>query len=381
MASPKFIDAKLTSFIESVTCVADLTPLLDVMFGLTEMKNLVKQKLSIMNAQQKQKLYVKAAPMDEVLPEHIVQYMIGFTDLKNLELVNKSFRKYCNSVKRFVIRQGQTKWEKEFNELHSDLRNKRIINVYPSPHYNTLPLAIRHAQSGDTLLLFPGTYSYVDIHMTGECIEKNIKLIGYNSKAIIDGWCISPVGNDCFNEIEFCGKYSYIRNITLNMYGYCMCTGKKCSAFYLEDCVINSDGFALLVSAEVKTVKIKNCVVNCDDSGFVFYGSPELIEIDACVFENCCDNASGEYSHCIVLHSDSARSVKQAKFKCVGNHFKNNFGLPIVAENPSEINLEDTHILNNTWCYNQLDIVIPELRNDQVNPNKTYAFTQIQKPN
>eukprot|EP01083_Nonionella_stella_P080735 221967_1 len=374
MASSMFIDAKLISLVERATCVQDLTPLLNVIFGVAEMKNLVKQKLSTMYTQQKQSLYAKASPMDDVLPEHIVQYMIGFTDLRNLDLVNKSFQKCCNSVKRLVIRQYETNWQKEFNDL-SDFSKNKIINVYPSQHYNHLPLAIQHAQSGDTLLLYPGTYIYYD----AMSIDKSIKLIGYNSNVIIETSAFRPL--DTLDDIVFSGKYTYLQNLRLDVHDYVMNTERDGSSLYMEDCIINFDSFALHSGVGTKTVKIRNCVMNGEygnDSGLLFFSRPELLEIESCIFRNCCRNGGSDYSHCIVLHTKM--SGKQAKFKCVANRFENNFGLPIVAEHPHEINQEDTQILNNTWCYNH-KIVIPELRDDKVNPNEIYPFTRIQMLN
>eukprot|EP01083_Nonionella_stella_P170519 580457_1 len=174
MASSMSLNIKLISLVESATCIQDLTPLLNIVLGLTEIKDIVKQRLSVMNIPQKRDLYLKAAPMDELLPRHIVQYMIGFNeDLRQTALVNKTFHKCSKSSQRLLLQQTVTVWQNEFNNLHSDLGNNRIINVYPSMRCNTLPLAIQHAQSGDTLIIHEGTYVFQQDYR----MDKNIKFI------------------------------------------------------------------------------------------------------------------------------------------------------------------------------------------------------------
>eukprot|EP01083_Nonionella_stella_P282726 962069_1 len=154
MASPMLINQTLMSLTESATSIQDLTPLLNSMFRLTEMKDIVQQRLSTMNISEQTDLHFKVSPMDEVLPHHIVQYMIGFNeDPRHIALVNKTLHQCCKSSQRLFLRQQQTDWEREFNDLQSDFGNNRIINVYSSPHHNTLPLAIERARSGDTLVI------------------------------------------------------------------------------------------------------------------------------------------------------------------------------------------------------------------------------------
>eukprot|EP01083_Nonionella_stella_P273100 926386_1 len=166
MASLLCSNLKLVSIVGNATCIQDLMPLLNSIFDLTEMKDIVKQRLSTLNVQQKQKACLKASPMDEVLPRCIVQHIIGFNDdLRQTKLVNKIFHECCDSVQRLVLdvlRQQPTNWQSEFTNLHSDFKDNRIINVYPSAHYNTLPCAIEHAQPGDTLLIHQGVYEFHD---------------------------------------------------------------------------------------------------------------------------------------------------------------------------------------------------------------------------
>eukprot|EP01084_Bolivina_argentea_P058743 107244_1 len=148
MSSPILITQTLVSLVERATCIQDLTSLLNSMFRLTEMKDIVQQRLSTMNISEKTNLHFKVPPMDEVLPHHIVQYMIGFSeDQRNVALVNKTFHQCCKSSQRLFLRQQQTDWEREFNDLQSDFGNNRITHVYSSPHHNTLPLAIEHAHA------------------------------------------------------------------------------------------------------------------------------------------------------------------------------------------------------------------------------------------
>eukprot|EP01083_Nonionella_stella_P019146 53227_1 len=119
----------LLNLIESAKCVEDLNPLMNAMFGLKNMKDTMKQHLSTMNVSQKRDLHLKASPIDDVLPHHIVQHMIGFNDdLRPTALVNKTFHKCCKSSQRIFLRQQQTDLEKEFNDLHPDFGNNRIVN-------------------------------------------------------------------------------------------------------------------------------------------------------------------------------------------------------------------------------------------------------------
>eukprot|EP01084_Bolivina_argentea_P058742 107242_1 len=148
MSSPILITQTLVSLVERATCIQDLTSLLNSMFRLTEMKDIVKQRLSAMNISQKRDLHLKVSPMDELLPHHIIQYIFGFNeDHRNVALVNKTFHKCSQSAQRILLRQQQTDWQREFNDLHSDFGNNRITHVYSSPHHNTLPLAIEHAHA------------------------------------------------------------------------------------------------------------------------------------------------------------------------------------------------------------------------------------------
>eukprot|EP01083_Nonionella_stella_P104579 299945_1 len=153
-----------------------------------------------MDISEKTNLHFKVSPMDEVLPHHIVQYMIGFNeDQRNVALINKTFHQCCKSSQRLFLRQQQTDWEREFNALHSDFGNNRIINVYSSPHHNTLPLAIEHAQSGDTLVIHQGVYEFQEEYV----MNKSIKLIGYGSNVVIKGVrnaCNKLIGYGVRNE-------------------------------------------------------------------------------------------------------------------------------------------------------------------------------------
>eukprot|EP01083_Nonionella_stella_P217879 781848_1 len=181
MAATISINMRLTSLIENATCIQDLTPLLNIMFRLTEMKDMMKQQLSTMNISQKHDLYLKASPMDHVLPHHILQYIIGFNeDLRHSALVNKTFHTCYKSAQRLLLRRQQTDWQKEFNHLYSDFDNNRIINVYPSPHYNVLTLATQHARPGDTLLIHQGVYQFEQKYE----VNKDITLIGYDSEVV-----------------------------------------------------------------------------------------------------------------------------------------------------------------------------------------------------
>eukprot|EP01083_Nonionella_stella_P030670 84045_1 len=370
MSSPILITQTLVSVVERATCIQDLTSLLNSMFRLTEMKDIVKQRLSAMNISQKRDLHLKVSPMDELLPHHIIQYMVGFNeDHRNVALVNKTFHKCSQSAQRLLLRQQQTDWQREFNDLHSDFGNNRITHVYSSTHQNTLPLAIEHAQEGDTLIIHQGVYEF-----EGEyAMDKNIKLIGYGSNVIFKTRESEPdYGCELF---MFKAQYAYLQNIRFEFgdESWLQIEREDCS-FYMENCVISFNFLGLEID-RAKTVKIKNCVIKGgerNNTGFDCWCQPEILEIESCVFENCCrTTATTREDHCIVFGQESP-----TKFRCIGNEFKNNFGLPIVAPNPDKINMECIQILNNTWSYNH-DIVIPSFRN--VNPNKIYPYTHIQK--
>eukprot|EP01083_Nonionella_stella_P170518 580454_1 len=343
-----------------------------------------------MGTEEKQDLHLKALPIDELLPHHVIQYMIGFNgDLRHIELVNKTFHKSCKSSQRLFLRQQQTDWQKEFNDLHSDFGSNRMLNVYPSPRplCNTLALAIRHAQSGDTLLIHEGVYVFEESYE----MDKNIKLIGHGSNVII-----RTSHSDESIELDFTAQYTYIQNIRFDIggrYSQIYIEREGCS-FYMETCFIYSNLVALEVAA-CKTIKIKNCVIKGGDYNqvaFDFKCQPDILEIESCVFENCCRNGNRimrRSCHCIVLYMslwvyESTKRANATQFRCVGNHFKNNFGLPIVATNPCELTeLVDIQILNNTWCYNTTsnqDFVIPSFDSFQdVNANEIYPLTDIQK--
>eukprot|EP01083_Nonionella_stella_P258875 884295_1 len=256
MASSMSLNIKLISLVESATCIQDLTPLLNIVLGLTEIKDIVKQRLSVMNIPQKRDLYLKAAPMDELLPRHIVQYMIGFNeDLRQTALVNKTFHKCCQSAQRLLLRQQQTDWQKEFTHLHSDFSNNRITNIYPSSHFNTLAFAIQHAKSGDTLLIHQGVYAFKQDYE----VNKNIKCIGYDSNVIIKGFNPDYYARAPTASL-FSGQCMYFQNITFEMgHNFWMSVEREDCSFYMENCVIRSNGLTLgIITAE--TVKIRNCV-------------------------------------------------------------------------------------------------------------------------
>eukprot|EP01083_Nonionella_stella_P134752 409942_1 len=366
MASSLSVNLKLVSLIESVTCIQDLMPFLNAMFGvspLTELKEIMKQRLSTMHIQQKHDLYLKASPMDEVLPQCIVEYVIGFNDdLRSIELVNKTFHKCCDSIQRRVLRKKETEWQTEFNKLHSDFKDNRIINVYPSTHHNTLPLAIEHAQSGDTLLIHQGVYQFKEPYT----LNKSIKLIGYGPNVFVKASCDDPhkLRAAFYANIVFSAQYAYLQNITFEIEWMMDIVEEVCS-FYMENCVMKSEWVALRIS-KAKTVKIRGCVIHANLIGIDVARFPtKMLQIESCVFENCCRDAEEEDEHCIVLKTGD----QKAKFKCVGNHFKNNWRLPIVADNPSKINSET---MNNTCCYDQDGEI--ELFYSEANTNKIYPY-------
>eukprot|EP01083_Nonionella_stella_P022693 62727_1 len=241
-------ELNLFSLIESATCIQDLTPLLNIVFSLDEMKNLTKKRVSIMDIHQKQDSYLKVSPMDEVLPHCIVQYVIGFNeDLRTIQLVNQTFHECCDSAQRLWLRQQHTNWQAEFTPDH------RIINVYPSAHYNTLPLAIEHAQSGDTLIIHQGVYEFQQEYE----LDKNIKLIGYGSNVIIKA--CNGRDSQTLLEISFNAQYMYLQNVTFEIDDtFWMCVQGEVHLFCMENCVIHSDSVALSINL-VKAVKIKNC--------------------------------------------------------------------------------------------------------------------------
>eukprot|EP01083_Nonionella_stella_P199082 730308_1 len=131
MASPSLINQTLMSLIDSTTCIKDLTPFMNIMFGLTEMKDIVKHRLSGMNISQKRDLHFKVSPMDELLPHRIVQYMIGFNeDLRPIALINKTFHKCCKSLQRLLLRQQQfASIKRQFIEFnHKRTNGQHIMN-------------------------------------------------------------------------------------------------------------------------------------------------------------------------------------------------------------------------------------------------------------
>eukprot|EP01083_Nonionella_stella_P218318 782992_1 len=358
------INLELVSLIETATCIQDLTPLLSKVVGLAEMKDILKQRVSTMDIQQKRDLYFKGSPMDDVLPQCIVQSVIGFNDdLRQIALVNKTFHKCCDSVQALVLKKKKTDLQTEFNDLHSDFKNNRIINVYPSTHHNinTLRLAMEHAQSGDTLFIHQGVYQLPRSYQY--VWKKSIKLIGYGP-----GVCI-----ESSLSIVFYVQYAYLQNLTFNIDIYPMDIREICS-FYMENCVIKFDCIALNIDG-AKTVKIKDCIIkggSCNMIGFNVIHAPETFEIESCVFENCACDAVATDDHCIAI----TKSTKQSKFKCVANRFKNNWGFPIAAEDPSEINMEHAQIMNNTCICDQdrdRDVLYSE-----ANPNKIYSYDMSQ---
>eukprot|EP01083_Nonionella_stella_P280658 954762_1 len=243
MSSPMLITQALVSLIENATCVQDLTPLLNAMFNsrLTEIKNIAKQRLSAMNISQKRDLHFKVSPMDELLPHDIIQYMVGFNDdLRNVALVNKTFHKCCKSARILFLRQQQTDWQLEFNDLHSDFGNNRIVNVFSSPHQNTLSLAIQRAQSGDTLVIHEGVYAFQEEYE----MDKSIKLIGHGSNVIIK---VAPAPSDS-DVFKFNAQYTYLRNIRFESgnYSWLAIQREDCS-FYMENCIVSFNYMALVI--------------------------------------------------------------------------------------------------------------------------------------
>eukprot|EP01083_Nonionella_stella_P316336 1146487_1 len=340
---------------------------------MAEVKDIVKQRVSNMNIQQKRDLHLKVSPMDDVLPECIVQHVMGFNDdLRQIALVNKTFHQCCDSVQRLVLRQKRTEWQTEFNDLHSDFKNNRIINVYPSTHQNTLPLAMEYAQSGDTLLIHQGVYQFQEPYV----LKKNLKLIGYCPGVLINSL---NAGDDNFDTPPFAcividTQYAYLQNLTFDTIDVVPMNIKETCSFYMENCVIEFDCIALNIDA-AKTVKIKDCIIkggSCNMIGFNVIHAPETFEIESCVFENCACDAVATDDHCIAI----TKSTKQSKFKCVSNHFKNNWGFPIAAKDPSEINMEHAQIMNNTCICDQdrdRDVLYSE-----ANPNKKYSYDMSQ---
>eukprot|EP01083_Nonionella_stella_P030672 84050_1 len=374
MASALSLNLKLDSLIEGATCIDDLTPLLNSIFGLEEIKDLLKQRISTMNIQRQQNMYLKAAPMDDVLPHCILQHTIGFIeDLRDIALVNKAFHKCCDSIQRLLIKQKETDWQTEFTDLHSDFNDGRIIHVYPDPswRHNMLQRAIQYAQSGDTLLIHEGNYEFNHAYELNE----NIKLIGYGPNVVVRAHYGDNESTDELVEITFNAQYLYLQNITFDMdETFCMCFQSAVGVFYMEQCVINFATAALMIRS-AKTVKIKNCIFEGDlefnSVGLDISNRPEILEIESCVFKHCCCNSGGgDDDHCIFLSEKI--SIEQTKFKCISNHFQNNFGLPIVAKNPSEFDMEHTQIMNNTWSYMY---EVPLLRDADVDPNKIYSYT------
>eukprot|EP01083_Nonionella_stella_P214800 773646_1 len=384
MASSTLINMKLISLIDSATCIQDLTPLLTGMFELTQnvLKDILKQQLSTMDIAQTYELHLKAWPMDDILPHHIVQYMIGFSGDFTVALVNKTFNQCCKSAQRIVLRQQKTDLQQEFNDLHLDLTNNSIINVYPSPHRNMLSLAIEHAQAGDTLLIHEGVYEFQQDYQ----LSKNIKLIGYGSDVIIKAYKPDDDDNNTLS-IAFKAQYTYLHNLTFNLDRLSSIDiAKQADALYMENCTMYFDDQAMTIRAS-GSVKIKNCVIKGGErniNGFeVAASAPDSLEIESCLFENCCSDVHATLCdlHCIVLwhQHDRGRLVteliplKGKIFRCVGNHFKNNFALPIVTKT-GEPNVEHIQIMNNTWCY---EYDTASLCN--VDANKIHPYTRIQR--
>eukprot|EP01083_Nonionella_stella_P218317 782990_1 len=301
------INLELVSLIETATCIQDLTPLLSKVVGLAEMKDILKQRVSTMDIQQKRDLYFKGSPMDDVLPQCIVQSVIGFNDdLRQIALVNKTFHKCCDSVQALVLKKKKTDLQTEFNDLHSDFKNNRIINVYPSTHHNinTLRLAMEHAQSGDTLLIHQGVYQFQEPYV----LKKNLKLIGYCSCVLINS---QDDDNSAFDTSPFAciaidTQYAYLQNITfdtIDHFAIVPMNIKETCSFYMENCVIQSDDIVLRID-DGKTVKIKDCIIKGGSSnimGFFVLRAPDIFEIESCVFENCVCNGADFDDHCIAI--------------------------------------------------------------------------------
>eukprot|EP01083_Nonionella_stella_P076070 207085_1 len=192
-----------------------------------------------------------APPMDEVLPHDIVQCIVGLNDdLRHIELVNKTFHKCCKSAQRLLLRQQETVWQKEFNQC---INNNRIINVYPSPHNNTLALAIQHAKSGDTLLIHKGVYQL----QPGYEVNKSIKLIGYGCNVDVT----ININTSYHEEIKFNAQNIYIGKLTFHIAGSLWFSTCTQGSIYLENCVLDADALELSSkNSEIRhLVKIKNC--------------------------------------------------------------------------------------------------------------------------
>eukprot|EP01083_Nonionella_stella_P009226 26678_1 len=255
------INLELVSLIETATCIQDLTPLLSKVVGLAEMKDILKQRVSTMDIQQKRDLYLKVSPMDDVLPQCIVQSVIGFNDdLRQIALVNKTFHKCCDSVQGLVLKKKKTDLQTEFNDLHSDFKDSRIIHVYPSTYHNALRLAVEHAQSGDTLLIHQGVYEFQEHYK----LNKSIKLIGYGPNVLIKAE--QKKGSSFGVDIIFGGYSFYVQNLSFDIDNESTLLVRACS-FYIENCVFNYDWIAWAIAGG-KTVKIKDCIIKGESVNF-----------------------------------------------------------------------------------------------------------------
>lgn len=167
-----------------------------------------------------------------------------------------------------------------------------VVNKRTGTSYTSLEVAVRAAQSGDTIILGKGDYTLYDIPSDGMTKGKDLTFVGQGPDKT--AWNIgAEVPNPEYYGTEYNGDYSFDGAGTVTFKNMTLRSGDKDYLGFIridntvvENCVINGETFYWGYKSAVFT----NTTFNAPDGRYALwtYSSP-IMTFDTCTF-----NASGK---------------------------------------------------------------------------------------
>lgn len=220
-----------------------------------------------------------------------------------------------------------------------------VVNKRTGTSYTSLEVAVRAAQSGDTIILGKGDYTLYDIPSDGMTKGKDLTFVGQGTDKTT--WKIGykidqPKAEDCdysfdgANNIKFekmklqCGTGDY--------HGFA-----RINNTVVEDCVINGKTFYWGYTSAVFTDTTFNAPSK--DYAIWTYSSPTMI------FDNCTFNTTGKAINVYTDYSAGAHDITVNFNNCTVNSNFQSY-VSMFSNNKTALNINDSNMGSHKYIIN-----------------------------
>ena len=268
-------ESLLQQFIHSATNVEQILPILKSL-SLSDIKNFAIQNLKKINTKKQKKIYFKALPITQIVPDDLIQHILTFNKFGDTRFVNKTFKLFTDkNEKNYYEKLHQSLNKNKHNETTTIVVNQHRNKLYPfeekarykGPCYN-IEQAIELCDNDARIVIHPGEYKFYDVVN----ITENIQIIGLNDRNNGDNpriYCNTPIKTYSNNFI--------LENITIVSSSNDVAISVEKGKFQASRCMFEKSEY---IETNLYICKKKGAIAKIENS--TFQTNKQEVAIDTC---------------------------------------------------------------------------------------------------